>query len=273
MAQDNRQQIDYWNDRAGATWAELQDRLDQLLAPLSAAALAVANVQAGEHVLDVGCGCGDTSIELVRSGALVQGVDVSEPMLNRARSRSSEVEFILADAASFAGPQPYDLVFSRFGVMFFDDPVAAFCNLHRNLCPSGRVSFVCWQPPNKNPWMSVTGRAVAPFLPEPDSPPDPKAPGPFAFADDDYVTTILQDSGFKNIQLQSFESMLKVGNDADQAIQLQTRVGPAARVIAELDGETRAQALAAGREALAEHAGNNGIELGAAVWLVSATAS
>ena len=121
--------------------------------------------------------------------------------------------------------------------------------------------------------MSVTGRAVAPFLPEPASPPDPKAPGPFAFANDDYVTTILQDSGFKNIQLQSFESMLKVGNDADQAIQLQTRVGPAARVMAELDGETRAQALAAGREALAEHAGNNGIELGAAVWLVSATAS
>ena len=104
--QDNRQQIDYWNDRAGNTWAELQDRLDQLLAPLSAAALTAANVQAGEHVLDVGCGCGDTSIALVNRGGLVQGVDVSEPMLERARSRSSEVEFILADAASYTGPNP-----------------------------------------------------------------------------------------------------------------------------------------------------------------------
>lgn len=273
MGQANQQQIDYWNDRAGNTWAELQDRLDQLLAPLSAAALTAANVQAGEHVLDVGCGCGDTSIALANRGGLVQGVDVSEPMLERARSRSSEVEFTSADAASYTGRQPYDLVFSRFGVMFFDDPVAAFRNLHSNTAASGRLSFVCWQPPSKNPWMSVTGRAVAPFLPEPDNPPDPRAPGPFAFAEGDYVTTILENSGFKNIQLQSFESALNVGNDADQAIQLQTRVGPAARVMAELDGETRTQALAAGRKALAEHQGDNGIELGAAVWIVSATAS
>ena len=126
MPQDNKEQADYWNDRAGNTWAELQDRLDTLLKPLSEAGLRAANVQNGERVLDVGCGCGDTSIALAAAGGLVQGVDLSQPMLERAQARSDQVEFIRGDAASFTPKQPYDLIFSRFGVMFLNFIVSRF---------------------------------------------------------------------------------------------------------------------------------------------------
>lgn len=273
MQQDNKEQADYWNDRAGNTWAELQDRLDTLLKPLSEAGLRAANVQAGERVLDVGCGCGDTSIALAADGGLVQGVDLSQPMLERAQARSSQIEFIRADAASFTPKQPYDLIFSRFGVMFFIDPKNAFKHLHSTLRSSGRLVFVCWQAPKANPWMSITGRAIAPYLPESESPTDPKAPGPFAFADADYVRAILSDGGFQNIGLEPFSAALHVGNDPQDALKLQTRVGPAARVMTELDGEIRNQALNAARNALADHQSDKGIHLDAAVWIVSATAT
>ncbi|HBF62892.1 MAG TPA: hypothetical protein DDW59_05615 [Gammaproteobacteria bacterium] len=157
--------------------------------------------------------------------------------------------------------------------MFFSDPTDAFRNLRSLLNADGRLVFVCWQPPSENPWMSVTGRAIAPYLPEAKTPLDPRAPGPFAFADADYVRTILSNSGFHNIQFNAFTASLRVGEDADQALALQTRVGPAARVMAELDGEVREQALAAARSALAAHQDHNGIHLDAAVWIVSATAS
>ena len=273
MAQDNTDQANYWNDRAGNTWAELQDRLDTLLKPLSDAGLRAANAQHGERVLDVGCGCGDTSIALAARGAIVHGVDISGPMIERARARSGEVEFILADAANFAAAQPYDLIFSRFGVMFFSDPTDAFANLHNLLNAGGRLVFVCWQPPTENPWMSVTGRAVAPFLPVTQPPPDPRDPGPFAFADADYVRTILIESGFNNIQLDSFTATLQVGTNAEDALKLQTRVGPAARVMAELEDSARTEALDAARGALAAHQSASGVQLGAAIWIVSATAA
>ena len=273
MPQDNKEQADYWNDRAGNTWAELQDRLDTLLKPLSEAGLRAANVQDGERVLDVGCGCGDTSIALAAAGGLVQGVDLSQPMLERAQARSNQVEFIRGDAASFTPKQPYDLIFSRFGVMFFTDPTSAFKHLHSTLTGHGRLVFVCWQAPAANPWMSITGRAIAPYLPQSESPTDPTAPGPFAFADADHVHAILSDSGFQNIRLNAFSAALHVGNDPQDALKLQTRVGPAARVMAELDGETRDQALDAARTALAAHQADNGIHLDAAVWIASATAA
>ena len=152
MSDTNQEQIDYWNQRAGATWAELQERLDALLAPLSKAGLNAAQVKAGERVLDVGCGCGDTSIALQQKGAEVLGVDVSAPMLEHARKRDSSVKYLQADAARTDFEGVFDLMFSRFGVMFFDDPKSAFKNLHGALKPDGRMLFVCWQPPAANPW-------------------------------------------------------------------------------------------------------------------------
>ena len=269
----NQEQIEYWNERAGETWAELQDRLDALLAPLSAAGLAAARVRPGERVLDVGCGCGDTTIALSAMGASVLGVDVSAPMLARARSRDASIEYQQADAATTDFAHAFDLVFSRFGVMFFDDPTAAFQNLRNALKPGGRLLFVCWQPPAVNPWMATAGRAIAPYLPPSDEAPNPRAPGPFAFADAGYVEQILQDAGFSEIQIKAHEESLKVADTLAEAVQFQTRVGPAARVMAELEGDQRARALAAVEDAFRPFDGGSGLHLDSAVWLVSAEAS
>ncbi|MAA50552.1 MAG: SAM-dependent methyltransferase, partial [Gammaproteobacteria bacterium] len=179
-------------------------------------------------------------------------------------------EYHQADAATTDFDHEFDLVFSRFGVMFFDDPRAAFKNLCSALKPGGRLLFVCWQPPAVNPWMATAGRAIAPYLPPSDEAPDPRAPGPFAFADAHYVEQILQDAGFSNIQIKAHGASLKVADTLAEAVQFQSRVGPAARVMSELEGDQCAQALAAVEEALRPFDEGSGLHLDSAVWLVSA---
>ncbi|MCC5887961.1 MAG: methyltransferase domain-containing protein [Gammaproteobacteria bacterium] len=273
MATSNQEQIDYWNGEAGTTWVEAQERLDGLLAPISAELIERAAVTDADRVLDIGCGCGQTSIELARRGATVWGIDISGPMLARARQRAANAErvrFSLLDAASADFAPEHTLLFSRFGVMFFADPIAAFSNLHGALVADGRLCFVCWQAPRENPWMAVAGRAVQPFLPVPEVEPDPRAPGPFAFAEPDYVRDILTRAGFSSIELQSIHPTLHVADTLDEAIEFQGRVGPVARALAELQGEARQAALAAAREALSGHMTEAGLDLAAACWIVTA---
>ncbi|MEZ4332302.1 MAG: class I SAM-dependent methyltransferase [Myxococcota bacterium] len=270
---DNRAQIDYWNGQAGETWVRRIDRIDGMLAPITQALLERAAVRPGERVIDVGCGCGSTSLELVRRGARVFGVDVSEPMLALAKQRAAGLEgiaFKRADAAVQPLTPDHELVFSRFGVMFFADPVAAFRNLRTGLTPEGRLCFVCWQAMSDNAWMATAGQAVMAFLPKPAEAPDPRAPGPFAFADRDHLHGILARAGFESIGIEDFRTKLHVGDDLDQAMAFQSDVGPVARALAELEGETRDRALAAAREALAKHLTPSGVDLGAACWLVTA---
>lgn len=269
----NQEQIEYWNGEAGRTWVETQERLDVLLAPVSEALIERAGVTSSDRVIDVGCGCGETSMQLAKRGATVWGIDISEPMLAHAQGRAAGMErlrFTRADAATAEFTPDHSLLFSRFGVMFFADPIAAFRNLHSALASRGRLSFACWQTPKENPWMSIAGRAVQPFLAEPEQPPDLMAPGPFAFADPDYLRSILEQAGFEAIELESFRPTLHVADSLDEAIEFQGRVGPVARAIAELEGEQRQLALDAAREALAGHVTDQGLNLGAAVWLVSA---
>lgn len=269
----NQEQIDYWNGEAGATWVTAQERLDAMLAPISDALIDRAAVRAGERAIDVGCGCGATSIELARRGAAVWGIDISGPMLDRARSRSAGVKnvaFSRKDAAEADFTPDHDLLFSRFGVMFFADPPGAFRNLHGALRAKGRLAFVCWQAPRDNPWVAIAGRAIQPFLPEPEVEPDPKAPGPFAFADPDYVRGILDAAGFAAIELEDFRTTLHLADDLEKAIEFQGQVGPVARALAELEGEKREAALAATRDALAPHVTDAGLDLGAACWIVTA---
>ncbi len=272
---DNQDQIDYWNGEAGATWVRVQERLDAMLEPLSKVAVDKANPVSGERAIDVGCGCGATTLALAARGTAVWGVDISEPMLAHAKQRGAGMEhvaFSVADAASQALTPDHDLIFSRFGVMFFADPVGAFTNLRSGLKADGRLVFLCWQSPRENPWVSVGGAAIAPFLPEAE-PPDPKAPGPFAFADRDYLHGILSQAGYADINIDPVHVDLNIGRDLDDAMEFQGQVGPAARALAELSGEQREAALAAAREALQAFVTPQGVVLGSATWLVSAKAA
>lgn len=270
---DNQDQIDYWNGEAAANWVAAQARLDAMLSDITEAVLERAEVLEGERVLDVGCGCGTTSLLLAEAGADVWGIDISEPMLAEARRRAAGtkgVRFTRADAASHSFSPEHDLVFSRFGVMFFDDPERALANLRSALKPGARLCFVCWQTPAENPWAALAGRAVQPFLETPATPADPRAPGPFAFGEADYLRGVLEGAGFTHVHLDDFRTNLHLGDDLDDALEFQRQMGPLARAMAELEGEAREQAMAAVREVLAPHVTPRGLSLGGACWIVSA---
>ena len=204
---DNADQIAYWNADAGETWAALQKQMDAQLEPHGLRAMEALAPAAGERIVDVGCGSGQTSLALGqavgRSGA-VMGLDISRPLLDLARRRAAEsgaanVSFGEADVQTYAfAPATFDAVFSRFGVMFFADPPAAFANIRRALKPGGRLAFVCWRTPAENIFMTLPYTAAAAQFP-PAPPPTPGAPGPFAFADPDRVRHILSSAGFRDI--------------------------------------------------------------------------
>jgi SAM-dependent methyltransferase len=273
MSGNNEEQIQYWNAKAGATWVEQQAHLDKLLSPISEAGMKAAQFTNAESALDIGCGCGDTSIELARCGGNVVGVDISAPMLAHARSRAESIHnltFYETDAATIDFNDQYDLLFSRFGVMFFSAPEAAFKSLRRALKPTGRMVFICWQPPSENPWMSLAGKAVQPFLPAPVAPPNPRAPGPFAFADPAYILQTLNNAGFVDVQIGSFQTKVHIAENLEDAIYFQTQIGPAANAVAVLKGKERQSALNAVRQIYRPHITDDGLNLGAAVWIVSA---
>ena len=271
MSEENQEQIDYWNNRAGKTWTELQERTDHLLHPFSQEVIVVAEIKPNEKVLDVGCGCGATSLAISELGAAVTGVDVSTPMLDLAKKRAKKVSFIETDASTYQSDQKFDLVFSRFGVMFFSDPYKAFSNLHSITADNGRLAFVCWQSPQKNPWMAIPGQVIRPFIPETEAQPDPKAPGPFAFADPIYLEDILLKSGFKDPTIADFKSQLHVADSIEEAVFFQTKIGPGARVLAEIDDPAiRKEALDKMGESLAPYQTSKGVYMEGAVWIVTA---
>ena len=269
----NELQKEFWNGPAGNTWVELQERLDRMLEPLTLSALEAAAVVQGERVIDVGCGCGSTTIALVEQGASAWGIDLSAPMLERAKERAGSrknIAFSQLDAAQASYSPDHHLLFSRFGVMFFADPYATFKRLRTSLVEAGRLTFLCWQEASRNPWMSTAGAAVRKFFPVDKADSDNHEPGPFAFADPDYVRDILVTSGYKDIEIAPVGATLRVASDLDDAIWFQSRVGPLARVLQELSGEDLDNALAAARDALADHLTKDGINLKAATWLVRA---
>jgi len=279
----NAQQIEYWNEVSGPKWVALTDTIDAQIAPLGRRAMDVAQLQAGDRVLDVGCGCGQTSVELAeRAGAsgFVRGLDISAPMLESARQRASEagldegrLVFTQSDAQLESFDGDFDLIFSRFGVMFFADPVAAFSNLHSALRKGGRMTFICWQSIQQNPWMVVPAIATMKFVELP-PPPQPGDPGPFAFADDSLVRSILDRAGFSEIRCESLEEKVNVGGDQDDLESIANfimQMGPAGAALRDASEETRLAALAAVQEALAPYQSAAGVEMDAAAWIVSAT--
>ena len=274
----NAEQIEYWNRQAGPKWVSANAQLDDMLEPFGRAARERAKLAPGERVLDVGCGVGQTTLELARqvgpSGSVL-GVDISTPMLERAQERARaaglrNVRFENADAQTHAfTPNSVDVVFSRFGVMFFVDPIAAFTNLARALRPGGRVSFVCWQAMLENAWMRESLTAVLKHVPPP-APADPHAPGPFAFADAARVRGILERAGLRDVRHQPLTGNLSLGASLDEAAAFAVEIGPASRLLKEAPEAKRAAAIAELRKALEAHATRDGVALGYAAWLVRA---
>jgi SAM-dependent methyltransferase len=272
----NEAQITHWRDQGGPGWVRGQDRMDRQLRPLGDLVRERLAPNPGEAVVDVGCGTAQTTLQLadaVGQNGRVVGIDISTPMLALARERAGtrdNVSFLEADAQthSFA-PASFDALFSRFGVMFFDDPVAAFANLGAAMRPGGRLSFVCWRPLELNLWMSEGVRVIASLIPPP-PPPPPDAPGPYGFADPDRVRAILTSAGWSAVDIAPHDITITVAVDLDEAIAGLQEVGPTANLLREAPATTKEKALDALRTAFAPRIGPEGLEASAAVWIVHA---
>jgi SAM-dependent methyltransferase len=275
----NEQQAEHWNSDEAGHWVAHQVRYDAMLGPFVGRLLAAGRVAGADAVLDVGCGCGATTVAAGRRAAAgtAVGVDISAVMLAAARRRAAEehlanVSFMVGDAQThpFAA-SGFDVVISRFGVMFFDDPAAAFTNLARAMAPEGRLVFVCWQELARNPFILVPGLAVAGHVALPDPGP-PGAPGMFALADPARIESLLAGAGLAEVGIEPVaeEILLGGGGTLADAVGFLRAGGLGRAVLSGADEATRDRAMAAVGEALKPHATADGVRIGAAAWLVTA---
>jgi len=275
----NTEQTAYWNGPGGRHWTERQEIQDAMLAPVTEALFARAQVAPGEYVLDIGCGCGETTLEIVRlagPGGHATAIDVSEPMLARARERmppGAPATFTVADATIFPfDPGRADLLFSRFGVMFFAEPALSFANMRKGLRPGGRVVFACWREPRLNPWLMLPLREVTKFAPRlPELGPDD--PGPFSFSSEERVHRLLSEAGFVSIAMHPVDLFLDtaVGRGLDAAVESALEIGPASRALEGQPPEVRSAAADSIRAALAPYQNGQSVPVGGAIWIVTAT--
>ena len=274
----NADQIAYWNGPGGEHWTERQPLQDILLAPISQILIDSAAANSGERIVDVGCGCGSTSIALAQAVApsgFVLGIDISAPMLARARQlapKTLPVDFVLADATVHPfDPASFDLLVSRFGVMFFAEPALSFANLRRALKPTGRLAFVCWREPRENPMLMTPLQAAykhVPKLPQP----GPEDPGPFSFASEERVRRILREAGFVDVAIvpRNLSLDIAIGRGLEAAVQGAIEIGPASRALHDHPEDVRAAAKESIREALKPFVRGETVPLPAAIWIVTA---
>ena len=274
----NADQITYWNGPNGQRWTDRQASQDVLLAPVSQILIDRIAPKTGDRIVDIGCGCGATSIVLagrVAPRGFVLGVDISAPMLERARQlapKALPLDFAQADATVYPFEAAnFDLLVSRFGVMFFAEPVVSFRNLRKALRPQARVVFACWREPKENPWMMAPLQAVyrhVPHLPQV----GPEDPGPFAFAGEERVTRILQEAGYADVAMEACNIALDIaiGRGLDAATDAALEIGPSARALDGHPPEVRAAARESVRELLAPHARGQTVPLPGSIWIVTA---
>ena len=281
-ASANSEQIEYWNDRAGPNWVKFRKKLDGQIGDIGKIAIDRAGVTAGQCVLDIGCGCGDSSLELARRvgpDGTVRGVDISQPMLEQAVRRAAlepalKLDFQRHDAQTADFPAAaYAHGFSRFGVMFFEDPIAAFTNIRKALTVDGRLTFICWRPLDENPWMNIPLGVAGQFVELPEPLP-PGAPGPFAFADGELARQILESTGYSDVTLEPLYEPLYLSGPgtAAEAAAHATQMGPVARMLGESDKATVKRVEAALAETLTPYYDGAGIRMNSACWIVSARA-
>ena len=265
-----------WNGAEGADWAAHADRYDAASAAFDPALADGARIAAADRVLDVGCGAGISTRAAARAAPAghATGIDVSAPLLAEARRRSAaaglaNTTFVQADAQVHPfQPGAYDVVVSRFGAMFFGDPVAGFANLARALRPGGRLALLSWQPLARNEWLLTIRGALAAGRPLPEPPGN--APGPFGLADPDHVHRVLAAAGFEAVDLAGVMGTVRLGADAEDAFGFVSALGLTRGLLGELDDDARQAALDDLRDRLAAHATPDGVRLGASAWLITA---
>lgn len=273
----NDEQITLWNGTAGQAWVDEQALLDRVLAPFEALLVDAVRASPARQVLDVGCGTGSTSVAVARQLAengRCTGIDISEPMIAAARARAERegapASFVCADAQVYAFPaRSFDMIISRFGVMFFADPVQAFANLRRAARDGATLRFVCWRSAEENPFMTTAERAAAPLLPElPARLPD--APGPFALADEGRLARILEESGWSAIDIQLIDVPCSLSEkDLDRYL---SRFGPVGLALREADEPTRTRVVETVRAAFDPWVHGEDVRYTAACWMVGAAA-
>ena len=280
MSEVNKNQKDFWSGKGGDIWVERQNAMDTMLSPLGEAALNKLNFNEEENVLDIGCGCGHTTLNIAKRigpSGNVTGLDISEPMLKRAKESAVEMSitntsFKCVDVQTEdLGDQIYSAAFSRFGVMFFEDSISAFKNINKSLISGGYLSFVCWQSPAVNPWQSLFIQEVKKFLDLP-SPP-PRSPGPFAFMESEYVSSILEESKFQDITIEGHEAEVNMfsGRSLSDSVKDYISINPVVTQMLKESSENQiAEIVNSGIEAFSPYYSEKGLIFPSATWLVTA---
>jgi ubiquinone/menaquinone biosynthesis C-methylase UbiE len=275
--QGSADQTERWNGATGCAWVEEQETVDRMYKPIEDLLVDAIVASAPRRVLDVGCGTGGTTVAVARRlgpNADCIGVDISEPMLGAARLRAERMattaRFIRADAQTYAfEPASVDAIMSRFGVMFFDDPVAAFANLRRAARAGADLRFVSWRAPDENPFMTTAERAAAPILPN--VPPRvPDAPGQFGFADAKRVRRILDESGWTDIDFQPID--VECAFPETELTRYSMRFGPVGQLLSDTDESTRVRVVEAVRAAFEPYVRGADVRFVAACWMMAARA-
>ncbi len=265
-----------WDGDEGDDWSRDWERFDRSARHYHRLLLEAAAIAPGDRVLDIGCGNGQTTRDAARaaSSGSALGVDLSSKMLDRARELAeregvTNATFTQADAQTYAfEPDAHDVVISRNGAMFFADPVAAFTNIGAGTSTGGRLALVAWRRIEDNEWLQCVRTALAAGRDLPSPPAG--LPGPFGLADVDRTTSVLTAAGFDGVDLTAVDEPLWFGDDADDAFSFISRTGIVRGLTAELAASQRAEVLDALHDAVAEHAGDGGVEFGSAAWLITA---
>jgi ubiquinone/menaquinone biosynthesis C-methylase UbiE len=274
----NADQIAYRNSAVADRWARRQAEIDAMMAPFTDALLGAANLgpEGPWRILDVGCGAGETTLLAAQIGHDVTGLDVSTSLLDLAKARAKKeelgnVDFFLGDASRMFIDPPFDLIMSRFGVMFFDDPPKAFANLAKMTKQGGRIVFVCWRSPKQNQWVTLPMSVLQGFV-EAGGSAQAEGPGPFAFADPEKVRTLLSAAGFSDIKITPFDGEMTMGaaKGVQDAATYIAEIGPAARAIGELPKEKRPEVIAQLEATIAPLMRGNALVLQGGVWVVEA---